>query len=135
MDLSARRPRIDRVRPGYLWPNEFRPGRGDRRLLRRGAATGARRPEGDRRRLAVSSGLDEGTPRVTLPATSDGGFNCHPRRARNAFMSTRYLSGTIIMGALAFAAISLAAFGAAAADYPPPKDGDFIECDFRFHTG
>jgi homoserine O-acetyltransferase len=49
-------------------------------------------------------------------------------------MSTRYFSGTV-SGALAFAAISLAALGAAAADYPAPKDGDFIARDFHFHTG
>jgi homoserine O-acetyltransferase len=50
-------------------------------------------------------------------------------------MPTRYFSGTVIVGALAFAAISLAAFGAAAADYPAPNEGDFIARDFRFHTG
>src|SRR5918912_1114008 len=30
---------------------------------------------------------------------------------------------------------ALAAFAAAAADYPAPKEGDFVARDFRFHTG
>ena len=34
--------------------------------------------------------------------------------------------------ALGFAVISLAA---SAADYPAPKEGDWIARDFRFHTG
>src|SRR5262245_52257679 len=29
----------------------------------------------------------------------------------------------------------LIAFSAAAADYPAPKEGDFVARDFRFHTG
>src|SRR4029450_60731 len=37
-----------------------------------------------------------------------------------------------IAGALAFAFISAAA---SAADYPAPKEGDWIARDFRFHTG
>jgi len=31
--------------------------------------------------------------------------------------------------------LALIAFGAVAADYPVPKEGDFIAADFRFHTG
>ena len=34
--------------------------------------------------------------------------------------------------ALAFASV---AFAAAAADYPAPKQGDWIAHDFKFHTG
>src|SRR5262249_11288566 len=37
-----------------------------------------------------------------------------------------------IAGAFAFAFISAAA---SAADYPAPKEGDWIARDFRFHTG
>src|SRR4029450_7559910 len=37
-----------------------------------------------------------------------------------------------IAGALAFAFISAAA---SAADYPAPKEGDWIAKNFRFHTG
>src|SRR5215510_15447778 len=37
-----------------------------------------------------------------------------------------------IAGALAFAFISAAA---SAADYPAPKEGDWMARDFRFHTG
>ena len=37
-----------------------------------------------------------------------------------------------IAGALAFALTSALA---SAADYPAPKEGDFIARDFRFHTG
>ena len=33
------------------------------------------------------------------------------------------------------AAFALTSFGAAAADYPAPKQGDWIARDFRFHTG
>ncbi len=33
------------------------------------------------------------------------------------------------------AVLSLAAFAAAAADYPAPKEGTFVAKDFRFHTG
>ena len=35
-------------------------------------------------------------------------------------------------GALAFALLSAAA---SAADYPAPKEGDWVAWDFRFHTG
>jgi homoserine O-acetyltransferase len=37
-----------------------------------------------------------------------------------------------IAGALAFALLSAAA---SAADYPVPKEGDWVARDFRFHTG
>ena len=37
--------------------------------------------------------------------------------------------------AAAGAVLSLAAFAAAAADYPAPKEGTFVAKDFRFHTG
>src|SRR5215472_2455739 len=33
------------------------------------------------------------------------------------------------------AALFLFAFSAAAADYPTPKEGDWVARDFRFHTG
>jgi homoserine O-acetyltransferase/O-succinyltransferase len=36
---------------------------------------------------------------------------------------------------LAAIALSLASFSAAAADYPAPKQGDWIARDFKFHTG
>ena len=39
------------------------------------------------------------------------------------------------MHAAAGAVLSLAAFAAAAADYPAPKEGTFVAKDFRFHTG
>ena len=32
-------------------------------------------------------------------------------------------------------AVAMIAFSAAAADYPAPKEGDWIARDFRFHTG
>ena len=37
--------------------------------------------------------------------------------------------------ALAAALLSLIALPALAADYPAPKEGDWIAKDFRFHTG
>ena len=37
-----------------------------------------------------------------------------------------------IAGALAFALLSAVA---SAADYPVPKEGDWVARDFRFHTG
>jgi homoserine O-acetyltransferase len=37
--------------------------------------------------------------------------------------------------ALIGAALSLAAFAAAAAEYPAPKEGAYVAKDFRFHTG
>ena len=40
-----------------------------------------------------------------------------------------------LMRAAAGAVLSLAAFAAAAADYPAPKEGTFVAKDFRFHTG
>src|SRR5688572_24414160 len=40
-----------------------------------------------------------------------------------------------LMQAAAGAVLSLAAFAAAAADYPAPKEGTFVAKDFRFHTG
>jgi homoserine O-acetyltransferase len=40
-----------------------------------------------------------------------------------------------LMRAAAGAVLSLAAFAAAAADYPAPKEGTFVARDFRFHTG
>jgi len=40
-----------------------------------------------------------------------------------------------LLHAATTAALSLFAFAAAAADYPAPKEGDFIARDFRFHTG
>ena len=40
-----------------------------------------------------------------------------------------------LMHAAAGAVLSLAAFAAAAADYPAPKEGSFVARDFRFHTG
>jgi homoserine O-acetyltransferase len=43
--------------------------------------------------------------------------------------------GTSWVSAAAGAIVSLAAFAAAAADYPAPKEGTFVAKDFRFHTG
>ena len=40
-----------------------------------------------------------------------------------------------IMRAALSAAIALTSFAAAAADYPAPKEGDWIAGDFKFHTG
>jgi homoserine O-acetyltransferase len=40
-----------------------------------------------------------------------------------------------VLRTLAASAIALAAFAAAAADYPAPKEGDFVAKDFKFHTG
>jgi homoserine O-acetyltransferase len=40
-----------------------------------------------------------------------------------------------LLHAAAGAVLSLAAFAAAAADYPVPKEGTFVAKDFRFHTG
>jgi homoserine O-acetyltransferase len=40
-----------------------------------------------------------------------------------------------LLQAAAAAALTFAAFAAAAADYPAPKEGTFIARDFRFHTG
>ena len=38
-------------------------------------------------------------------------------------------------GALAALALALAAMHVVAADYPAPKEGDWVVRDFRFHTG
>src|SRR5918995_371091 len=43
--------------------------------------------------------------------------------------------GTSLIRAASGAALSLAAFAAAAAEYPAPKEGTFVAKDFRFHTG
>jgi homoserine O-acetyltransferase len=40
-----------------------------------------------------------------------------------------------LMQAVAGAVLSLAAFAAAAAEFPAPKEGTFVAKDFRFHTG
>jgi homoserine O-acetyltransferase/O-succinyltransferase len=40
-----------------------------------------------------------------------------------------------ILRAALFAAIALASFGARAADYPAPTEGDWIARNFKFHTG
>jgi homoserine O-acetyltransferase len=40
-----------------------------------------------------------------------------------------------LLRAIAVAAFSIIAFAASAADYPAPKEGDWIARDFRFHTG
>jgi homoserine O-acetyltransferase/O-succinyltransferase len=40
-----------------------------------------------------------------------------------------------MLRAVAAAAFSIIAFAASAADYPAPKEGDWIARDFRFHTG
>jgi len=37
--------------------------------------------------------------------------------------------------ALVSVIFAMTAFAAAAADYPPPKQGDFIAHDFKFHSG
>jgi hypothetical protein len=42
---------------------------------------------------------------------------------------------TISRRAALAAAFSLIALPAAAADYPAPKEGDWVAKDFRFHTG
>jgi homoserine O-acetyltransferase/O-succinyltransferase len=42
---------------------------------------------------------------------------------------------SLALRAAAIMALSLFAFAAAAADYPAPKEGDWIARDFRFHTG
>jgi homoserine O-acetyltransferase len=42
---------------------------------------------------------------------------------------------TSLMQAVAGAVLSLAAFAAAAAEFPAPKEGTFVAKDFRFHTG
>ena len=42
---------------------------------------------------------------------------------------------SLLARGLAGAAMALAAFAAAAAEYPAPKEGDFVARDFRFHTG
>lgn len=39
------------------------------------------------------------------------------------------------LGAALSAAFALTSFAAGAADYPPPKQGDWIARDFKFHTG
>jgi homoserine O-acetyltransferase/O-succinyltransferase len=42
---------------------------------------------------------------------------------------------TIMLQAAASVALSLSAFSAGAADYPAPKENDWVARDFRFHTG
>src|SRR5512138_844575 len=73
-----------------------------------------------RRRPAVASGtcrVNNGAP--PLPPTGD-------RRMA--------LPQTLFRIAASFAA-GLVAIAAAAADYPAPRDADWIARDFRFHTG
>lgn len=41
----------------------------------------------------------------------------------------------VFVRAVSAAAVSLIALSALAADYPAPKDGDWVARDFRFHTG
>src|SRR6266436_9620946 len=41
----------------------------------------------------------------------------------------------IMLQAAASVALSLSVFSAGAADYPAPKEGDWVARDFRFHTG
>ena len=45
------------------------------------------------------------------------------------------LSAAFTSISLALIPLALAAFTAIAADYPAPKQGDFIAKDFKFHTG
>jgi homoserine O-acetyltransferase len=45
----------------------------------------------------------------------------------------RFPSGLLLMAF--WVAVSVVASGAGAADYPAPKEGDWIARDFRFHTG
>src|SRR5438445_11172477 len=40
-----------------------------------------------------------------------------------------------VLSAVLSAALALTSFAASAADYPAPKQGDWIAKDFKFHTG
>src|SRR5258708_11109663 len=44
--------------------------------------------------------------------------------------ATRVVLSVLALSGLAFSAVS-----AAAAEYPAPREGDFVARDFRFHTG
>ena len=50
-------------------------------------------------------------------------------------MNTLGMKTQSLLRTVATTVLSLIAFAAAAADYPAPKEGDWIARDFRFHTG
>ncbi len=45
------------------------------------------------------------------------------------------ISRAVLSAALALTSFALSSFAACAADYPAPKQGDWIAKDFKFHTG
>src|SRR5205823_13036909 len=75
----------------------------------------------------------------TSGRTAQFGIGRYPGRERTAQLSRQGGPAMKIRTLLTQAALGLIpfliAFAAAAADYPAPKQGDWVARDFKFHTG